>query len=778
MENMYQSDDVFRLWVDGEWHIIREPVGWDKINMVIKRDKDFHGLDFEFSDGTAVLQFTEVSGRQLILDEFKKHGNDSRIILQFCFLRNDEIIVDYEGHLDFNPYKKTSNTFECNVKRKTFDDNIETRIETPVTLTSNKTIDGSDMPDMNMVSLPLHSKAIVQTFTVDRAYDATQYFSYPFSNKSGDGSAHTYYVTPDYSTNITSEIETTGTNIFGVYEQEPVYGDKWDFDLKSAGSFRVTIKFLMRFGFYLTPRLTGRSGRILSWTFGFYLVRKRGIVLDTFNIGDPISGNEPDKRLDFTFSGSMDQDIDLMVGDKLYIYGKFNFDGDRNWNRETTELWMDITKVSLKGKTEAPSSLANTFLMHDVVDRVLQSISDKKARLKSNFLGRPDLGYPEMGCGAKQVITNGYQIRQFDIVNRPVIISMKEILESLNAFHCIGTSYELDEDGYYFRLERFDYFYRDVEIMTIEEPSNYFEETDLDIIYNEIEVGYNKFPEDDVSVLDEFNTKHSYITPIISYKKKLSILSKIIGSGYALELTRRKKFAATPVDSWKYDEDNFLITVRQNGSAWVPEKDEAFVSPVKGVISPETSYNLRRSPKRMLLAWAEFINSGLAYKKVSDIIKNTFFSKNGDLSTQFKETETCSIGDSEKDIITEKSDLFLIDNDGFKKIFSPDRITFKAKLNYDQIRFIKRCHQNQDTDGKNYGYIRVKDNDGEYQKGFLMQLDYNQNTEMCSLVLRKKYANLSSPNNCTDYADWDFSQFEAATGLSPEIEQCRFNDFN
>lgn len=780
MKNLYQKTEVFRLAFKDKTIEIAEPVGWDKVNIILKRDKDFHGLDYEFSDGTVQLIFTNFCGREDIMKELAKFGNDAEIIFQFGYFLSEEFIPYFDGYLDFTTKKITNSAVECSVKRKTLNDLIETRYETPVTLTSLKTIDEEDMPEMPGVDLLLHSKAIIERFLIDTT--ETVYQNAPFMNKSGDNNGiHQYYITPDYSKVITSEIQSTGTNAFGTYESEPISSEKWDFLMRSSGVFKFKMNIQLRFGFYLTPKtitIFGGSPKINGWQFEMVLVRKRGTSISKWNIGSTAAGYVSGKRLDLTYAGSLETDIDLQIDDKLFIYGFFKFDGAGEWRMETVEVWQDKLYINITGQTEATPTPAKSFLIHEAVERVVKSISNNRASFKSNLLGRTDLGYDVNGCGAFEAITNGYQIRKFDIANRPVIASLKDLVEALNAWLCVGVTYEYGPDGSVtYRLERVDYFYRDVEIMTIDDAVEYYEETDADVVYNELEIGYAKYPEDDVSTLDEFNTKHSYIVPIKSVKKKLSILSKIIKSGYAIELTRRKQYLETPVDSWKYDEDLFGITCVKQGDNWTPEKDEAFEK-VENVISPETSYNLRRSPKRMLLAWAPVLNSAVFYKQGNEKYKNTFYAKNGDLLTQFNDDATCNIGDPDKIEITEKQDLTLYDSDSFDMLWRPEKIYVKAPLTYEQIDLLRKCHQNQDDENRNYGYIRIKDGFGEYQSGFLMNLEYNPVTEICTLVLRKKYANFGNSFNCTDYADWDFSQFEAATGLSPEIEQCKFEDFN
>jgi hypothetical protein len=113
-----------------------------------------------------------------------------------------------------------------------------------------------------------------------------------------------------------------------------------------------------------------------------------------------------------------------------------------------------------------------------------------------------------------------------------------------------------------------------------------------DLLYNEVEIGYNKFLSEGYNTLDEFNTYHQYLTAIRTNKLKLTEKSELITSGYTIEDTRRKQFAETATNSDSYDDDGFLIAMRKNGTVVQPEKNEAF-SYINGLISPSTAYNLR-----------------------------------------------------------------------------------------------------------------------------------------------------------------------------------------
>lgn len=374
------------------------------------------------------------------------------------------------------------------------------------------------------------------------------------------------------------------------------------------------------------------------------------------------------------------------------------------------------------------------------------------------------------------------------------------------------------------RLEQKDYFYNDTLLFEIPaaniQKDSYEETPDLDITFNQLEIGYEKYPEEELNSLDEFNTKQEYATPIKSYRNKFEKLSKFIASGYAIEFQRRKTFENESDNrgSSQYDDDVFIVAmttenyevgirkitntkviyltqflanppvvgstitvigttlnngnytvasigdygflpkktsitvtestldegfvadgyVKYEGGEYSPERNQPFES-VTGVISPKSSYNLRISPKRMLYNWAKWINSGLFHKVGTDILKSTFTKSNlllGGLVTQFKNTETCLLGDQDRVVITEGADVALSDFNGFRKKFKPINIRFKARINYVDLKYILDKHQNESAES--YGYIRFTDLEGNPRNGWLMELNYNPSLEIVEFKLREK----------------------------------------
>ena len=54
--------------------------------------------------------------------------------------------------------------------------------------------------------------------------------------------------------------------------------------------------------------------------------------------------------------------------------------------------------------------------------------------------------------------------------------------------------------------------------------------------------------------------------PIEGHENRLTAMSSLIASGYALETTRREQFDSVPKDSTRYDDDCFIIAYQPQGT--------------------------------------------------------------------------------------------------------------------------------------------------------------------------------------------------------------------
>jgi hypothetical protein len=84
-------------------------------------------------------------------------------------------------------------------------------------------------------------------------------------------------------------------------------------------------------------------------------------------------------------------------------------------------------------------------------------------------------------------------------------------------------------------------------------------------------------------------------------------MCKFIADPYAIEVTRRQQFVPDTAN-WKYDEDVFVVALNLQyitGSHINLRIDTGMTDAGNTVISPDTVYNVRISPERNAIRWAE-----------------------------------------------------------------------------------------------------------------------------------------------------------------------------
>ncbi len=832
---------------------IDEPIKWADVQIIGKRDSDWHGFNYEYTDGDVLLEFDCAAGKDFIQSVYDSEGFDGLILLQFGRIVGLTEIVEYEGKLNLATFKRVKSRIACSVEKNGLHDLVKSRWSTKVNLFANKTLDGGAITPIQPLDLELHSKTLINNFSKKTGVEGTQSGT-PLFVKNLHDVYYTFNTQGDGADN--SNIDHTEGTSLGVSELDPTQISRYVFDLNAGGLFTFNINLDYRYNIKLIKKSVSLKPKIGDWSLNHYLhvIDKNG-NLRVKKAFSGYSGNRDGQFL--TTPGSVQAkaslinfQIELESGDKVYIYAHFNLDGtNAGWKGVESYIQTFGTRFDVTAETATIPTQTKAFLVHEALDTTLKIATGDENSLHSDFLGRVDLGYPVDGCGSANMVTNGFQIRAFDIANKAPQISLKELLSSLNALYCIGMGYEADK----LRVEHRQYFYQDAEILFIPEVSDYEDYAASELAYNNIEIGYSKFPEDGLRLLDEYNTKHEYLSPVRRHDNQFSQLSPLIGSGYAIEITRRSQFSDTAIDSTKYDDDNFLISVisqetpimllsfkriiganliittsipftlkagqrikiegtilnnriftvkKTNGNniyvnetvttethsgkisnvsaPFRTEKDEAF-STVTGVVSPETSYNLRHSPKRMLMRWAKWLNGGFYYKSSGDVIQNTFYAKNGELTTQFNDAETCSLGDPQKDLITEKEDIALAEFDEFNKYFIPKWVTFKARMTRDEINTIRDAMTGQSVDAS-YGFIRSIMPNGDHLESWIYEMSYNPNTEQVSFkCLKKRVIPIDNPDPllCTDYSSLTVGEAEALSQSEQSfIENCRFDNFD
>lgn len=727
----------FRLLVGSTTTNVQEPIKWDAVTITAERDMKWHGWNWQYSDGEIQLEFDCPAGKDILEEQFDLHGNDAEVEFLFGYTYKGVEYEQYRGKIDFNTYKRYPSKVAAVVVRKDYMDLLQSRMDEKFTLTAEETMGGEPIAGIPGSDITLHGKVF-----------ATRYILNQNETKEGDyGSLFdtaSFLVIPDTTGPIVSEIQQAFEYAASVYAQkdQPYDFDLYAFKLQNDGTYDISITLNATTEFNYQP-----IGDILStkdYTQELvFAIRRNGTVTETVlaSVSGSVQGANVTRV--HAWNNTYTVSLDLVTNDEIFYFIRHNLETDRRSRIKYYQTNLDWTIDAVESK---PDSLCRVWWLDDVAGYGVQSTTDNGLRMKSRWIEKAGGNFTNDSPFSLYVVTNGYNIRRFIDPERPLQVSMKDVLGTVNAITAAGYGLEKFGRDWLLRIEPVEYFFQDVLILYIEETEKYEEEVAREKIYNAVDIGYQKYEEDGIQQLDEFNTRHEYLTPIKTYKGKLEARSPFIASGYSLEQSRRNQFAESSSDSVTNDEDAFIIAVRRDGSDVIPEKDEAFQT-VDNVISPETSYNLRLSPKRMLLNWWRWLKSGLFYKQDTEAIKNTFADRNGELQTQFLNTEPNLLGDVGRDLLTEKDNVLLSDYgdpDG-EPIYRPEWVDIVCRLNPAQVELINNAMTGHDRENRNYGYIMVLKPDGEWQAFWPYSLKYNYTSERCEMRGLKKWSTPEYP---------------------------------
>lgn len=595
---------------------IDEPIGWDKCKFTLARDENFHGIFVTFSTD---LEFVG-TGYTIIKDTFYNSGIEYVLTLRIEERCNAsyEYETMFTGRINLSRFQDLFNGYcscKVNLEDTTNSMLIKNNADKLINFSETIEIEGETLAPLEENEMAMHSKAIVLT----SVFDTIQYPTPLTSERIITNSGLTYYfampvfvesndLSISASTGATAQIQSTATILQSDIETNfvPAYSGTYELHFECTGSF--------------TDDVTTLAGRdyALTWVYSIngnisvYTISSLGVY-------------DPEQPLIVNFDINETASLSLTAGDQVKIYlvlASYNAPTNTvvNWY-----LSFDTANIYFKSETVAPATTAKTYMIHECFERVAQATIDKQTAFESNFLGRKDIGYGANGCGSFTALTNGFNIRNFD---KPILTTLTDIFNSLSAIHCLGLGLMQKGDNEVIKVEPVDYFYDSdnqiAEMLNIKQISVSSNES---MIYNTALIGFEKFGTeegtDKNNILDGFATQHNYNLPITTVKKAFVKVCKYITDHYAIEFTRRQQLINTSTQSWKFDDDNFLIctnrTENVSGIATslnVAEKNENF-SATNNILSPETGYNLRLTPTRMLLKWNQLLSG--AYAKITGV---------------------------------------------------------------------------------------------------------------------------------------------------------------
>ncbi len=516
---------------------IDEPAGWADMELSMKRDEKYHGMQFEASTGT--LRF--YGGAVCVPDGTKAmygvKANVSFIAEQACDTEYAEV---YRGRLNFGRYKDTCGDL-CEVTLPVEEDScaviFNSRFDQKVDMDSLTAFDGiTGLPAYTNMGqeITIPAKALLLE---DEANLTTQVEEELTANV---GEWHTTTSPNIIQAMLFPAFNNTVSSSFGVFSPS-VFPDFYaggnpqvrpdvppTIDATTLmGSIEceladVTMEYRLKGHVYLEGGNSEATFGIQAWrlrgatyTACLYVGKPSsttppGTASQSFAfLNDPVGWSQPGapREKDFDISDSVI--LDIQQGDQFWFFvrvtsGTF-FEVDLLTWTQHAESYL---KVSARAVCE--DSQAKSYLIHESLSRAVEAVTNRCLRAYSEYYGRIDsqpFAFDTDGCGGLRMLTSGLKIRRAP--EDKFFASPKELIEGLNGIDNIGFGIEPDPEivsKFVWRIEPVEHFYQDDEIAVHDAIPRAGGEVRESGHYGKIIVGYPNWEVEQVNGLGEPNS--------------------------------------------------------------------------------------------------------------------------------------------------------------------------------------------------------------------------------------------------------------------------------
>lgn len=206
------------------------------------------------------------------------------------------------------------------------------------------------------------------------------------------------------------------------------------------------------------------------------------------------------------------------------------------------------------------------------------------------------------------------------------------------------------------RVENRDYFYQEEMSVLISNIEDITRKYDTEKIYNKIEIGYAQWQAEDISGIDDPQTKHIYSTRFQKVGKSVTVHSEFIAASLAIETTRRQTVEKST--DYKFDNNVFIIAINPDDvspDSYVPELDENFTS-ILNLLNSDTRYNIRLSVARNFIRWRKWFN-GCLQNYLDSVYKFVSGEGNYDMITDLADASPACHEEDYTETLSESQDI-------------------------------------------------------------------------------------------------------------------------
>ncbi|WP_170172523.1 hypothetical protein [Hymenobacter rigui] len=614
-------------------------MGWEEIGVQLHRDGKYHGLTTEY---TVELGFVK-EGRAYLLQALEIAGIEAEVAVLIEVYDPNAFTweVYYRGRLDFAGASSTATEFRCTVEKPGFTIKFLNRENITVDLLGRESVGGSALAPFTPTTVELHSKAIRQRYEAETSASPPP----PLPDYVTDGNSRFKVMYFGFGSAVVDE--------FGVQEtyagtitmpdtnpEVPVYVTKE----KGLFSIDFTVLALLRI-----QRQNGKGDFDKADGEVYFRINSEPPV-KLFEFRDSGIAGEFRKQLTAAYRVTRN----LNIGDQVYLYGRlhvYDISGPLIGPYQFT-TYIEMQQGSyfkMEALTQTDPTPAAGLLVYEAFDRLAQAATDSPVAFRSAYFGRTDTrpAYPADGAGSLTMVTGGFQVRGFPLALKSIYATWQGLFDSLSAAHWLGYGIERLPGGTeVVRVEQASYFYSDAVVLTLAAPvqdhlpdidgvafSNFEQHVIADRYYNQAEAGWQKWQVQNLNGLDEFNTRREWALPLTQVQATYTAVGGYITAGLYLENTRRQRYEATATTDDQADNDNFLVCLlRHPLGGFQTERNQLFAD-VTGLLSPDTAYNLRLSPARVLRRHSPVLAAGL-FGRQGKRIRFSFGEGNNELSTR------------------------------------------------------------------------------------------------------------------------------------------------
>ena len=722
--------------------------GWKDLALVLERDPEFHSL-VELVE-TPLIFLGE--SKDYVIDVADNQGVDSIVELTID-ISYDELTYTtvFEGTLSLEEMEEefrgsSSYSVKVPIVQNLFWQKFMNRKDTKINFNSNLDLDGGTRQTILSTTLNLTPQVLRKRTKVRTATEMTVGHN-TYAVRDGQ----TSYAIDGFESREFDEILSLIQYPSQVSDLDPIESEKYYILVKETeeGVYNFDIDIDIEHVISNLNDLGLSRGAIGNYSIQWYLIHITGDDSRTsYTIGSAVSGSAPGNLLQTVYTRSINQDISLIIGDKIFLYSEITADNYTRANINTTgpgapvlgtnlssPCWLRTSSLLITADTSFPGTITSQYKIHEAMNKVTNAVIAQNGSFYSEYLGNKSTAiqtYTSNGGGSFIGLIRGINVRGYNFSEKPFSASFMDLWDGINPLENLGCGYETISGVDLIRVEEKEHFYDNTPSLTISNIE-LIRKVDPEIHVKKVKCGFKKWKAEEIGLIDDPQTKHEYATRFKTFGKEETIESSFYAAGLGIEQTRRKSILES--EDWKLDDEIMMISLDR--SVDVSDNPTGLSNPEvfagspapSGIINGDTRYNLRYTPKRSLLRWGNILSAGLLPYAASEYIF-VYGEGNFDFLLDLNDS---SRGDYNNLAIAENDNLAW-DYGGSplkseqKPIFTKDVYDFEVDFTYDEYEAIRNNRKRS---------IEISETDTGHFSVFIERLSYTPFRGKCQFKVRR-----------------------------------------